>query len=152
MQGAQFVATSTVAESQTLSFPMSLHSIPNNNDNQDMVSMGTNSALLTSKVIENTYQVLAVQFLTVIQAIDYLDIEDKMSTYSKNIYRRLRNLVPVFTQDTVMNEKTILVRDYMKNNHLSLANIQAVFADIESEIKLGYSPEALEDIFEVAVV
>jgi histidine ammonia-lyase len=152
MQGAQFVATSTVAESQTLSFPMSLHSIPNNNDNQDMVSMGTNSALLTSKVIENTYQVLAVQFLTVIQAIDYLDVEEKMSTYSKNIYRRLRNLVPVFTQDTVMNEKTSLVRDYMKNNHLTLANVQAVFADIESDLKLGYSQEALEDIFEVAVV
>ena len=152
MQGAQFVATSTVAESQTLSFPMSLHSIPNNNDNQDMVSMGTNSALLTSKVIENTYQVLAVQFLTVIQAVDYLDIEDKMSTYSKNIYRCLRNLVPVFTQDTVMNEKTILVRDYMKNNHLTLANIQAVFADIECDVKLGYSQETLEEIFEVSVV
>ena len=36
MQGVQFTATSTVAENQTLSFPMYVHSIPNNNDNQDM--------------------------------------------------------------------------------------------------------------------
>jgi histidine ammonia-lyase len=34
MQGVQFTATSTTAENQTLSFPMYLHSIPNNNDNQ----------------------------------------------------------------------------------------------------------------------
>jgi len=56
MQGAQFTATSTVAENQSLSYPNYLHSIPNNNDNQDIVSMGTNSSMLAMKVIENTYQ------------------------------------------------------------------------------------------------
>ena len=49
MQGVQFTATSTVAENQTLSFPMYVHSIPNNNDNQDIVSMGFNAALITKK-------------------------------------------------------------------------------------------------------
>ena len=48
MQGVQFTATSTTAECQTLSFPNYIHSIPNNNDNQDIVSMGTNSALITT--------------------------------------------------------------------------------------------------------
>ena len=47
MQGVQFTATSTTAENQTLSNPMYVHSIPNNNDNQDIVSMGTNAALIT---------------------------------------------------------------------------------------------------------
>ena len=42
LQASQFTATSTTAESQTLSNPMYVHSIPNNNDNQDVVSMGTN--------------------------------------------------------------------------------------------------------------
>ena len=46
LQASQFTATSTTAECQTLSNPMYVHSIPNNNDNQDIVSMGTNSALL----------------------------------------------------------------------------------------------------------
>ena len=55
MQGAQFTATSTVAENQTLSFPMYVHSIPSNNDNQDIVSMGANASLITKKVIENSY-------------------------------------------------------------------------------------------------
>ncbi len=99
MQGAQFTATSTTAENQTLSNPMYVHSIPSNNDNQDLVSMGTNSALITKKVIDNTFQVLAIEFLTIIQAIDYLKIDDKLSTKSYSIYSQLRNLVPVFTTD-----------------------------------------------------
>src|SRR5665213_899416 len=57
MQGIQFTATSTVAENQTLSFPMYVHIIPNNNDNQDIVSMGCNASLMTKKVIDNTFSV-----------------------------------------------------------------------------------------------
>lgn len=52
MQACQFTATSTTAECQTLAMPNYVHSIPNNNDNQDIVSMGTNSALLCKKVIK----------------------------------------------------------------------------------------------------
>ena len=51
LQASQFTATSTTAESQTLSNPMYVHSIPNNNDNQDIVSMGTNSALICRTVV-----------------------------------------------------------------------------------------------------
>jgi histidine ammonia-lyase len=122
MQGAQFVATSTVAENQTLSFPMYVHSIPNNNDNQDIVSMGTNAAQITSKVIDNTYQVLAVQMLTVLQAVDYLGFEDRLSSVSRRVYQQLRALVPVFTKDTVMYEKIAKIKDYLQAEHLQLGD------------------------------
>ena len=72
LQAAQFTATSTTAESQTLSNPMYVHSIPNNNDNQDIVSMGTNAAMLTRQVVENGYQVAAIEMLALVQAADYL--------------------------------------------------------------------------------
>ncbi len=64
MQGVQFTATSTTAESQMLSNPMYVHSIPNNNDNQDIVSMGTNAALIAKKVIENAFEVVAIELIT----------------------------------------------------------------------------------------
>jgi histidine ammonia-lyase len=86
LQGMQFTATSTVAENQTLSFPMYLHSIPNNNDNQDVVSMGCNAALMTRKVIENTFEVLAIQAIAVTQAVDYLKNADRLSGISQQIY------------------------------------------------------------------
>ncbi len=63
LQAAQFTATSTTAENQTLSNPMYVHSIPNNGDNQDIVSMGTNAALITKKVVENTFEVLSIKYI-----------------------------------------------------------------------------------------
>ena len=100
LQGTQFTATSTVAENQTLSNPMYIHSIPNNNDNQDMVSMGTNAALMAKKVIQNAFEVLAIEYLAIIQAIDYLEFEDKLASTTKKAYLELRKIVPVFTEDT----------------------------------------------------
>ena len=77
IQGMQFTATSTVAENQTLSFPMYVHSIPNNNDNQDIVSMGCNAALMTKRVIDNSFEVLAIHLITILQAIDYRECNDQ---------------------------------------------------------------------------
>jgi histidine ammonia-lyase len=114
MQGTQFTATSTVAENQTLTNPMYIHSIPSNNDNQDIVSMGTNSALLARKVIDNTFEVLAIEFLTIIQAIDYLKISNKLGSKSQNIYNQLRNLVPVFIDDLPKYKDLEKIKKYLK--------------------------------------
>lgn len=116
MQGVQFTAVSTVAENQTLSFPMYVHSIPNNNDNQDIVSMGTNAGLLAKKVIDNSYYVLAIEMMTILQAIDYLKIQDKLSSYSRKKYDDLRQIVPVFTEDTTKYNEIQAVANYIMEN------------------------------------
>ncbi len=120
MQGTQFTATSTVAENQTLSNPMYVHSIPSNNDNQDIVSMGTNSALLAKKVIENTFEVLSIEFLTIVQAIDYLKVDSKLSSTSISTYQKLRNLVPVFIEDSPKYKDLELIKNYLKQNNPSI--------------------------------
>jgi histidine ammonia-lyase len=113
LQGTQFTATSTVAENQTLANPMYTHSIPNNNDNQDVVSMGTNAALMTKKVINNAYEVLAIEFLAIIQAIDYLSYEDKLASATKKTYQKLRSIVPVFTDDSPRYTDLEKIREYL---------------------------------------
>ncbi|TDP04104.1 histidine ammonia-lyase [Flavobacterium sp. 245] len=116
MQGVQFTATSTTAESQMLSNPMYVHSIPNNNDNQDIVSMGTNAAVITSKVIENAFEVLAIEMITIVQAIDYLGQKDKISSVTKKWYDDVRNIVPEFKEDLVMYPFVQKVKDYLINS------------------------------------
>jgi len=101
MQGVQFTATSTTAECQTLSTSMYVHSIPNNNDNQDIVSMGTNAATLTRKVIENAFQVLAIEAITIGQAIDILGCYDQLSSTTKEWYNEIRTIIPFFKEDLV---------------------------------------------------
>ena len=116
MQGAQFTATSTTAENQTLSFPMYVHSIPNNNDNQDIVSMGTNSALITKKVINNAYQVMSIELIAILQAIDFLDVANKLSDKTKTIYDDLRQIVPRFVEDNPKYKDIENINNFIKNH------------------------------------
>jgi len=115
MQGAQFTAVSTVAENQTLSNPMSVHSIPNNNDNQDVVSMGTNAALLTQKVIKNSFEVLAIEIISLVQAVDYLNVKDELSEKSQHLYKDIRKIIPKFKDDSILYPLIEEVTDYLKN-------------------------------------
>jgi histidine ammonia-lyase len=119
MQAAQFTATSTTAENQMLSNPMYVHSIPNNNDNQDIVSMGTNAALITKKVIENTYEILAIEFISLLQVIDYMNFKDKLSEISKKTYQEMRNMVPTFSEDAPIYPHIENIKQYLIKNRLN---------------------------------
>jgi histidine ammonia-lyase len=114
MQGVQFTATSTTAESQMLSNPMYVHSIPNNNDNQDIVSMGTNAAVICRKVIENAFEVLAIEAITIIQAVEYLEFQDRVSSSTKELYDAVRRIIPAFSDDMVMYPYLEEVKNYLK--------------------------------------
>ncbi|MCP4976740.1 MAG: aromatic amino acid lyase, partial [Maribacter sp.] len=116
MQGVQFTATSTTAENQTLSNPMYVHSIPNNNDNQDIVSMGTNAALMTKKVIENAFEVMAIEIITIVQAIEYLNVQGKVSSKTKKMYDAIRIIVPPFDEDIVMYPYVNDVKNFIINH------------------------------------
>ena len=118
MQGVQFTATSTTAESQMLSNPMYVHSIPNNNDNQDIVSMGTNAALITKRVIENSFEVLAIELITIVQAIEYLKVQEEVSTETKRMYDEIRAIVPVLKEDIPMYPYVNAVKEYLINSRI----------------------------------
>lgn len=113
MQGVQFTATSTTAECQTLSTSMYIHSIPNNNDNQDIVSMGTNAAVITGKVIENAFEVLAIELITIVQAIDALEQKGAVSSVTRKLYNEVRAIIPTFEQDQVMYPFVQKVKAYL---------------------------------------
>ena len=116
MQACQFTATSTTAECQTLAMPNYVHSIPNNNDNQDIVSMGTNTAELCAQVIENSYQVMAILMMALAQAVDCLDIYDKLAPITKKQYDAIRAITPTIVEDTPFYEDIAKIISYLKAN------------------------------------
>ncbi|MDR1331027.1 MAG: aromatic amino acid ammonia-lyase [Tannerella sp.] len=121
LQAAQFTATSTTAENQTLSNPMSIHSIPCNNDNQDIVSMGTNAALMTATVVENALQVTAIHFMALAQAVDCLHIADGLSTATHGAYDDIRRLFPAEAEDTPKHRAIAAVKDYLMHHETILS-------------------------------
>lgn len=116
MQACQFTATSTTAECQTLAMPNYVHSIPNNNDNQDIVSMGTNSALLCRKVIDNAYQVMSILFIALAQATDCLELADKLAPKTRAQYDAIRGICPKFVEDTPFYEDIARTEIYLRTN------------------------------------
>ena len=118
IQGMQYPATSTVAENQTLSNPMYIHSIPNNNDNQDIVSMGTNAAMMCNRVIDNTYEVLAVEAVALVQAIDIREFSDRLAPSTKWLYNGVRKLFPFFSEDFAASPNLQQVKEWMKDTDI----------------------------------
>ena len=114
MQACQFTATSTTAECQTLSMPNYVHTIPNNNDNQDIVSMGTNSALLCKQVIDNAYQVMSIHMVALAQATDCLKKADKLCPATKAMYDKVRAIIPLFVDDTPFYEEIANVEEMIR--------------------------------------
>jgi len=116
MQAAQFTATSTTAECQTLCMPNYIHSIPNNNDNQDIVSMGTNSALITAKVIENAFQVTAIHLMALMQGVDCLNLKDKLAPATRGVYDQIRSFFPAVKEDETLYPYIAKSIEYIINN------------------------------------
>ncbi len=114
IQACQFTATSTTAECQTLAMPNYVHSIPNNNDNQDIVSMGTNSAELCAQVIDNCYQVLAILYLALAQAVDCLGIQDQLAPATRMQYDAIRAITPTIIEDTPFYEDIADIERYLR--------------------------------------
>ena len=101
-----FVATSTTARSQTLAFPQYVHSIPTNGDNQDVVSMGTDAALVTAQVVEHAFIVLAIELVALSQAADCTPATaSKLSTVSKASYKQTRQYIATTRQDISMTKE-----------------------------------------------
>lgn len=119
MQACQFTATSTTAECQTLSMPNYVHSIPNNNDNQDIVSMGTNSALLCKRVINNAYQVMSILYIALAQATDCLGISGDLSPRTRGLYDAVRGICPAFVEDTPFYDELAQVEKYLRTNTIT---------------------------------
>ena len=61
--------------------------------------MGTNAALLARRVVENAYQVTAILFMALAQAVDYLKLQPQMAPRTRTVYEAIRGVFPAFTDD-----------------------------------------------------
>lgn len=91
---AQYTAASLVSENKVLSHPASVDSIPTSANSEDHVSMSPIAARHARQVVCNTRNVLAIELITALQALDlhchqtkHLEDFKKTSTYKNHPYR-----------------------------------------------------------------
>ncbi len=68
---SQYTAGALVCENRVLSNPAAAGSIPAAADQEDFVSMGMTTAIKTRQIIENCWQVIAIELMAAAQAFDF---------------------------------------------------------------------------------
>jgi histidine ammonia-lyase len=64
-------------------------------------------------VIENSFEVLSVHALAIVQAIDYKDYKDRLSPATRWMYDNLSALAPSFKEDEPSSEKLYKVKQWL---------------------------------------
>jgi histidine ammonia-lyase len=105
LQGAQFTATSTAAENQALAAPMTVHSIPSNKDNHDVVSMSANAARLRMQTLENGCDIAAILALALSQGVEASAADRPLSSRTREMIRDIRKIAPVFAEDAPLRDR-----------------------------------------------
>jgi histidine ammonia-lyase len=54
--------------------------------------------------------------ISILQAIDFLEIKDRLSSYSLSKYQDLRQIVPKFTEDTIKYKDIQNIEQYIMEN------------------------------------
>ena len=73
MMLSQYTADMMITEQRILSAPASILSIPAAADQEDFVSMGMNTAIKNTQILDNAYGVLGIEFMGAAQALDFRD-------------------------------------------------------------------------------
>jgi histidine ammonia-lyase len=75
--------------------------------------MGCNAALITKRVIDNAYDVLAIQALALAQAIDYLQCHARLSSVTSKFYHEIREISGPIIEDVPQYKNLPRVRKYL---------------------------------------
>ena len=80
--------------------------------------MGTNAAMMCARVIDNTYEVLAVEAAALVQAIDIRSIADRLAPATRWMYDGVRNHFPFFKEDFSASSHLQAVKTWMKDTDI----------------------------------
>ena len=84
--------------------------------------MATYSAMMARHVIENGFQVMAIQIMSVCQALDLLDEDQRklLGSKTEELYKMVRDVTPAVTEDVPQAENIAKVTDLLRANRFEL--------------------------------
>lgn len=109
----QYTAASIVSMNKQLATPASVDTITSSDGQEDHVSMGANAAVKTYKIVYNIEKVLAIEFMTAMQALDFRT-GHKSSPLIEDIKQRYRQVVPFLEEDRVLYDDIQVTVDFMR--------------------------------------
>ena len=110
----QYSAASMVSQNKMYAWPASCDSIVSSNGQEDLVSMGANSATKLHKIISNLKYIAAIELMNAAQAIDFRR-PLKSSPYIEKVMAEFRKSVPFVEEDVVMEDYIQATMNFLEN-------------------------------------
>lgn len=110
----QYAAASVVSQNKMYAWPASCDSIVSSNGQEDLVSMGANSATKLHKIIDNLKFIAAIELMNAAQGIDFRR-PLKSSPLIEEIMKEYRKVVPFVDEDVVMEEYIHKTMEFLDN-------------------------------------
>lgn len=109
----QYTAASIVSMNKQLATPASVDTITSSDGQEDHVSMGANAALKCNKIVYNIEKVLAIEFLTAMQALDFRK-PLKSSPLIEQLKADYRQTVPFQEKDRILYDDIQATIEFMR--------------------------------------
>ena len=107
----QYTAAALCNYNKILSHPASSDSIPTSANQEDHVSMGTNSAIKLSQIVDNLYDIVSIELLLSVQALDLSGIKPPESL--QGFYSSFRKYVKKLEDDRPPYEDLQRIREQL---------------------------------------
>jgi phenylalanine ammonia-lyase len=108
-KGMQLSVTSLACAVRQMAGPSSIHSLPTEQYNQDVVSLGMHSAVTAMDALECVRNATAMLLLTTAQAVDLRGGPEKLGKGSRAVYDRVRKLAAFQDKDRPMEHEVAAV-------------------------------------------
>lgn len=110
---AQTAAAALVSENKVLSHPASVDSIPTSINQEDHVSMGTISARKAREIINNVEDIIAIEFLTASQGLDFRK-PLRTSPILQKVHNAIRKSISQLNDDRVLMPDLVRAKELMR--------------------------------------
>src|SRR5579872_6901672 len=108
-KGLQLSVTSLACAVRQMAGPSTIHSLPTEQYNQDVVSLGMHAAVTAMEALECTRNATAMLLLTTAQAVDLRGGPEKLGKGSRKVYGQVRQLATFQDKDRAMEHEVAAV-------------------------------------------
>lgn len=114
---AHVTAAALVSENKTLSHPATVDSIPTSSNKEDHVSMGTWAARKCYDIVDNIFNVLAIELLCAAQGLDFRK-PLKPALVTEEVYNLIRRRIPFWKEDRWMSRDIEIAKEVLRSNEI----------------------------------
>lgn len=120
-KGMQIVHTSLVAAIRHLAAPSLIHTLPTEQFNQDVVSLGTHAATTAMDITSLMQDLMSVTLLTTTQAIHLRRGTEALGKGTEPVFRLIRSVSPLVAGDRALDNDIAAVRALIEDRRFPAA-------------------------------